>query len=158
MSGANDDPRPEIIRARPWHADALACLHARVFDDPWDGQAFAELLRQPGAKAFMARVGDPPEAVGLILGRVAADEAEILSLAVRMDRQRRGLAARLLSALHRAARRARARTLYLEVGAGNGAALAFYARRGFRACGRRAAYYQHPGRPAEDALVLYLAL
>jgi [ribosomal protein S18]-alanine N-acetyltransferase len=158
MSGTSDDPRPAIIRARPRHAGDLASLHARLFDDPWDGEAFAELLRQPGAKAFMARVGDPPEAVGLILGRVGADEAEILSLAVRPDRQRRGLAARLLSALRGAARRARARTLYLEVGASNGAALAFYARRGFRACGRRAAYYRHPGRPAEDALVLSLAL
>jgi ribosomal-protein-alanine N-acetyltransferase len=158
MSGIGDDSRPEIIRARPRHAKDLACLHARLFDDPWDGEAFAELLRQPGAKAFIARVGHPPEAAGLILGRVAADEAEILSLAVRTESQRRGLAARLLRALRRAVRRARARTLFLEVGASNGAALAFYARCGFRACGRRAAYYQHPGRPVEDALVLYLTL
>ena len=52
----------------------------------------------------------------------------------------------------------RAPVVDVEVGASNGAALAFYARCGFRACGRRAAYYQHPGRPVEDALVLYLTL
>jgi len=77
---------------------------------------------------------------------------------VRADRQRRGLAARLLGAMRRAAKRARARTIYLEVAAGNGAALSFYARRGFRACGRRASYYRRAGHPAEDALVLSLAL
>ena len=158
MSGVGDFPRLEIIRARPRHADNLASLHARLFDDPWDGEGFAEQLRQPGAKAFIARVGDPPEAAGFILGRVAADEAEILSLGVRADLRRRGLAARLLRAMRRAAKRARAHRLYLEVAAGNGTALSFYRGRGFRACGRRAAYYRRAGRPAEDALVLYLAL
>ena len=158
MSGSGEIPRLEIIRARPRHADDLAALHARLFEDPWDGEGFVELLRQPGAKAFIARVADPPEAAGFILGRVAADEAEILSLGVRVDRQRCGLAARLLGAMRRAAKRARARTIYLEVAVGNGAALSFYAQRGFRACGRRASYYRRAGRPAEDALALSLAL
>jgi len=158
MSRSAEILRLEIIRARPRHADDLAALHARLFEDPWDGEGFAELLRQPGAKGFIARVGTPPEAAGFILGRVAADEAEILSLGVRADRRRRGLAARLLGSMRRAAKRARARTIYLEVAASNGAALSFYARRGFRACGRRASYYRRAGRAAEDALVLSLAL
>ena len=113
MSGCGEIPRLEIIRVGQRHAEDLADLHARLFEDPWDGEGFVELLRQPGAKAFIARVADPPEAAGFILGRVAA---------------------------------------------GNGAALSFYARRGFRACGRRASYYRRAGRPAEDALVLSLAL
>jgi [ribosomal protein S18]-alanine N-acetyltransferase len=157
MNGVGQSPRLEIIRARPRHAGDLASLHARLFEDPWDGEGFAELLRQQGAKAFIARVGDPPEAAGFILGRVVANEAEILSLGVRTDRQRRGLAAHLLAAMRRAAKRGRAKTLYLEVAAGNGAALSFYARRGFRARGRRADYYRRAGR-SEDALVLSLAL
>jgi ribosomal-protein-alanine N-acetyltransferase len=95
--------------------------------------------------------------VGFVLGRLAADEAEVLSLGVAQAWQRRGLGRRLIEALARAAREMGARQLHLEVGAGNSAARALYAGLGFEESGRRRGYYVHPGMPPEDAINLRLA-
>jgi ribosomal-protein-alanine N-acetyltransferase len=148
----------EIVRATPAEADALANLHARVFEAAWDAGAFARLLQHPGAVAFIARRATAPDAVGFILGRLAADEAEILSLGVLSARRRQGVATRLVAALSDAARRAAARKIYLEVAADNGDAARLYAGLGFAEVGRRAAYYRSPTSSAQDALLLCLRL
>ena len=54
----------------------LASIHAEAFDAPWDAAAFSDLLAQAGVIACV-------ETDGFILIRVVADEAEILTLAVR---------------------------------------------------------------------------
>ncbi len=141
----------------------MARLHASLFDAPWDAASFEELLAHAGAIAFLARPQTTdarrrPEALGFILGRLAADEAEILTLAVARDWQRLGLGGRLVDALARAAKAKGARQLYLEVAAGNSAARALYAGLGFRESGRRRGYYVSPGAPAEDAVNLCLSL
>ncbi len=154
MSGAD----AQIVPAAPNDADALADAHARVFEAAWDQAAFARLLQRPGAVAFIARCASPPGAVGFILGQLAADEAEILSLGVISARRRQRIATRLVAALAGAARPAGARRLFLEVAADNSAAVHLYARLGFAEVGRRAAYFQSPARPAQDALLLCLTL
>jgi ribosomal-protein-alanine N-acetyltransferase len=150
--------RVEIVPAALNHADELARLHARLFEAPWDGDAFRKLLARAGAAAFIARVGEPGEAVGLVLAQAAADEAEILSLGVLSDRRRHGIATRLITAVSGAARRAEARKLHLEVAADNSAAIGLYTRLGFAEAGRRTAYYRTGQSAAEDALLLCLAL
>jgi [ribosomal protein S18]-alanine N-acetyltransferase len=83
--------------------------------------------------------------------QVVADEMHILDLAVRAERQRRGLARWLLEfALDQARRRGAARA-FLEVRRSNQAALALYRSLGFRVLAERRLYYRDPG---EDALVL----
>ena len=74
---------------------------------------------------------NPPATAGFILGRLIADEAEILTLGVCENRQRRGIGQRLVEALGRAARKAEARRLYLEVAASNATALRLYQKLGF---------------------------
>jgi [ribosomal protein S18]-alanine N-acetyltransferase len=153
----------QIVPATARHADDLARLHAPLFVAPWSAAGFAELLAHPGALAFLAVAGPAPaqgrqEAAGFILGRLAADEAEILSLGVALAWQRRGLGRRLVEELVRAATERGARRLCLEVGAGNTAARALYGGLGFRESGRRRGYYVHPGLPPEDAINLHLAL
>jgi [ribosomal protein S18]-alanine N-acetyltransferase len=96
--------------------------------------------------------------VGFVVGQLAADEAEILSLGVRADRQRHGIGRKLVEALARAVKKAEARRLFLEVGAGNTSALGLYRSLGFQEVGRRKGYYQHLGGSAEDALTLALNL
>lgn len=88
---------------------------------------------------------------GFLVGHVAADEFEILNLAVAKTRRRRGIATQLVSAALEFARTAGARQVYLEVRASNAGGIALYARMGFRVCGRRPNYYRHP---AEDAALL----
>lgn len=95
------------------------------------------------------------DVVGIIVTRVAADEAEILNLAVLPTLRRRGLARGLLLTALAAARAFNARRAFLEVRESNLGARAFYSRMGFTEFGRRRAYYQGP---AEDALILTLQL
>ncbi len=90
---------------------------------------------------------------GILIGRVAADEFEILNLAVGKARRRLGVATQLVSAALECARTAGARQAYLEVRASNEGAIAFYTRMGFRVCGRRPNYYRNP---VEDAVLLVL--
>lgn len=132
-------------------AARLAALHAEAFDAPWDSVAFENLLGQGGV--HLAEVPD-----GFILIRTAADEAEILTLAVRPAARRRGVGADLV-ALGAAEAAARGATrLFLEVADDNAAARALYARSGFVEAGRRPRYYARPDGSRRDALLLALNL
>jgi [ribosomal protein S18]-alanine N-acetyltransferase len=153
-----DYKHTSILWAASEHAEELARLHAGLFEKAWDTAAMHNLLGHPGSTAFLAKVGSPAETVGFVLGQLAADEAEILSLGVRADRQRHGVGRRLVEALGRAAKKAEARRLFLEVGAGNLAAFGLYRALGFKEVGRRKGYYERAGAPAEDALTLALDL
>jgi len=158
MTGDVDYRHVSILWAGPEHAAEIAQLHAGLFEKPWDAQAVGQLLKHPGSTSFLARLGSPPHAVGFIMSQLAADEAEILSLGVRKDRQRHGIGRRLVEALARAARKAEARRLFLEVGRSNAAAIGLYTALDFREVGLRKGYYEHAGAPPEDALILALAL
>jgi ribosomal-protein-alanine N-acetyltransferase len=91
--------------------------------------------------------------VGVLIGRIAADEFEILNLAVSKGNRRQGIATKLVRHAIDSAITEGARRSYLEVRASNAAGLALYARMGFQICGRRANYY---GNPPEDAVLLVL--
>ena len=132
-------------------AARLAVLHAEAFDAPWDADAFAALLTQAGV--FALGDGD-----GFILMRVVADEAEILTLAVRPAARRRGLGSRLVDEGRAAAAALGAARLFLEVADDNAPARAVYARAGFEEAGRRPGYYARPDGGRRDALILALNL
>ncbi len=132
-------------------ASVLAALHAAVFDDAWSVDAFEALLGSPGV--FALTKPDGRQAVGFILCRVAAEEAEILTLAAHPEHRRRGVATTLVRDAAKVAAKAGAHSLFLEVAEDNVAALALYARAGFEPMGRRAGYYAR-GAGRVDALVL----
>ena len=135
--------------ASPAFADALAAIHAAAFPrgEQWGRDALALQLELPGAFGFVSGEG------GFILARVAADEAEILTLAVHPAARRSGLGRRLVRrALNEAGGRGAA-SMFLEVSDRNAAAQALYAACGFAEIGRRRHYY--PGEV--DALVLRAA-
>jgi [ribosomal protein S18]-alanine N-acetyltransferase len=101
-------------------------------------------LSAPGAFGFVA------PASGLVLARTAADEAEILTLAVVPGCRRLGLGRALLRrAMAESACRGAA-SMVLEVAAPNAPAQALYAAEGFSHVGRRPRYYPC----GTDALVL----
>jgi ribosomal-protein-alanine N-acetyltransferase len=136
--------------ARPEDAPALAALHALAFPpaEAWGPDAMRLMLEMPGAFGLWR----PAE--GLVLARAATGEAEILTLAVAPAARRRGLGAGLLAAAMQGAILRGAAEMFLEVAAGNAAALALYAAAGFAEVGRRRRYYAS----GEDALVLRRAL
>ena len=139
-----------MIPAHPSHAAALAAIHAAAFPpaSAWDAPAFAAQLAAPGVFSLIQPEG------ALIVARVAADEAEILTLAVIPSSRRRGFGAALVREAARRAAALGATSLFLEVAETNVAALALYAGAGFRPVGRRPRYYPD----GADALTLRLRI
>lgn len=125
---------------------ALAVLHAAAFPpaEAWGAEAMALMLEMPGAFGLW-RPG-----AGLILARAAAGEAEVLTLAVLPSGRRRGLGTALLAGAMQGAVLRGATAMFLEVAAGNAAALALYRASGFAEVGRRRRYYAD----GADALVM----
>ena len=130
-------------------AEALARLHAACFTmpRPWSAAEIAALLASPHV---FVRMTDG----GFLLGRVIADEAELLTLAVDPALRRRGIARALLAQFLEVARDRGATRAFLEVAADNAAALALYLGSGFAEDGLRRGYYRQPDGGAVDALLL----
>lgn len=158
MAGQVELKHVSVLWANIDHAEDIARLHATLFDTAWDTPSIQGLLSHPGSTALIARVGHPQETAGFILAQLAADEAEILSFGVAKEFQRNGIGKKMLDGLARAAKRAEAKRLFLEVADDNIPALVLYSRSGFKEVGRRKAYYQRADGSKADALVLALAL
>lgn len=128
---------------------ALAAIHAACFTvpRPWSAAELAELIASPST--LLAEASD-----GFALARVAADEAELLTIAVRPEARGRGLGSALLRDVLTAAAARGAGRMVLEVAADNAAALALYRREGFAECGRRRGYYAAPDGRRIDALIM----
>lgn len=148
-------PGPVLRPVGPFDLDCLAVLHAACFPDPWSATTMATLLATPGSFGILSATPDQP--AGFALARVAADEAEILSIGVAPGWRRRGVARQLVAAVSVRAAESGARRLFLEVAADNHPARALYLREGFAQVGRRPRYYRRAGK-AVDALVLARAL
>lgn len=139
--------------------DEAAGIHREAFapagERGWTRQEMAELLASPGVAGLMLEFDG---AAGMAICRVAADEAELLTIAVRPAYRRRGAARRLLEAVLGHVREAGARCLFLEVAVDNPVARALYDSAGFRPAGNRPAYFSRSGRPPVDGLVMRLDL
>jgi ribosomal-protein-alanine N-acetyltransferase len=116
------------------------------------------MLAHPGSIALVATEGNAMEIGGFVLAQIAADEAEILTLGVTEGWRRQGIGVRLVEGIKRAAIRAGANALFLEVADSNTAARDLYARTGFVETGRRKGYYTHAGAAPEDAVIMRCGL
>lgn len=127
----------------------LASLHGRAFlgqGRGWSEAEFAGLLDSP--HVFVT--GD---ARAFALGRVIADEAELLTIATDPAWSRQGLGRACLAAYETQAVARGARISFLEVAADNAAARALYETAGYQEAARRAEYYRR-GAYSVDALIL----
>lgn len=130
--------------------EAMALLHARAFADgprPWSAAEFALLAAEPGVLVLV-------EPDGFAIGRLAGPEAELLTLAVRLDARRRGTGRALVAAFEAQARAQGAAEAFLEVAQSNTAARALYAGVGYAVVGERRGYVVGRDGTAVDALVL----
>jgi len=137
-------------------ADAEACaeLHAASFAYPWPASEFEALIASESIFAVTAIASRTNAVRGFSLARRAADEAEILTIAVAEPFRRHGIGAVLLQTqcAHLAA--AGVRSLFLEVGESNAPALALYSRFGFIRVGARRGYYQGSAQGGGNAVVM----
>jgi ribosomal-protein-alanine N-acetyltransferase len=148
-----------LLWAGPEQAPLIAKLHAELFSPAWSEESIQALLDHPASTAFTAMVGGAPKVcVGFVMAQLAADEAEILSVGVTPAWQRKGVGRKLIEGVARAAQRAEAKKLFLEVAADNDAAMELYRRAGFLGTGLRRGYYQRSGGTAVDAVTLALRL
>ena len=141
---------PVLSTATPLDAASFATLHAASFNRGWSEHEFEQLLTDRNVTADRALSGR--RNVGFVLSRRAADEAEILSVAVGRTWQGRGLARRMLDLHLRRLAGLGLRAVFLEVDEDNTSARRLYARAGFREVGRRPGYYAQSG--GKGALVL----
>ena len=133
-------------------AAAIARLHGASFRRGWSDDEVERLIGERNVVTHRATSGST--LAGFIMSRLAAEEAEILSVAVTRAYQGRGLARRLLDLHLRRIAGLGCRAVFLEVDEGNRAAIRLYDRAGFREVGRRDNYYPAAAGQAATALVL----
>ncbi len=149
-----DGKRVSLLWAGPERAGSIAAVHAKLFNPPWDEANVRGLLDHPAATSFVATLGSPNDVVGFIIGQIAADESEILTIGVAPECQRHGVGKMLVEGLVRAVQRAEVRRMFLDVATDNAAALHLYSKMGFTPSGVRKGYYARPGAAAVDAVTM----
>jgi ribosomal-protein-alanine N-acetyltransferase len=133
-------PQPTFVDARPRDAAAIAALHAVSFRRGWGEDEVYRLLLDGAVVAQRAVIRR--STVGFIMSRMAADEAEILSVAISPPRRGRGLSRPLLDFHLRFLAGRGTRAVFLEVDEQNEPACRLYRRARFQEVGRRQAYYE----------------
>ena len=131
---------PSLSEARPGDAAAIAGLHIASFQRGWGEDEVYRLLIENSVIAHRTMTGRTM--AGFILSRMAAGEAEILSVAIAQRQRGRGFSRPLLDLHLRRLAGLGTRAVFLEVDEHNAPARALYRRAGFRDVGRRQSYYQ----------------
>lgn len=116
------------------------------FREAWTRRQVEDSLLTPSTYLLLANAqGDScdvhEQAAGFVLARQAADEIELLLIAVRPECRGRGLGRRLLARFLESAERRAASKVFLEMRANNPAD-EFYRKSGFEQIGVRRDYYR----------------
>ena len=117
-------------------AARMVDIHAQSFHKGWDAEDMSAHIQKDLCFGF----GRPLD--GFIILSSAADQAEILTIAVDPSERRRGIARALLDIAETELVDNGVDTLFLEVAEDNEAAIKFYKGAGFEPIGRRRAYYK----------------
>ncbi len=151
--------RPEIVvrTASAQDAAMIAAIHGETFAQGWSDGEIEALMRQDNVTALIAQYRSAfghISATGFVLFRSAAEEAEILTIAVNPANQRRGIGRTLMDEAIRQLYAARIGSLFLEVDSGNAAAIALYEALDFVPVDERSGYYAQGPTAARGALVM----
>ncbi len=134
--------------------DEMAAIHKAAFQRqrPWSAAEFEELH----SSEFVFSVEATQDCFAL--GRIIADEAELLTIATHPDAQRKGLATACLTDFLDVCRERQAESVFLEVDEKNLAAQVLYRSFGFVEIGRRRNYYRLPTGNLCDAIIMALGM
>jgi [ribosomal protein S18]-alanine N-acetyltransferase len=143
-----------ILPALPSDAADLAALHAQALPPGWPAADFAAYCA--AENRIVLKASDAAGLLGFAVLQIAADEAELLSIAVAKEAQQRGIGSAILAACVAACELKNISYLYLDVAEGNGAALKLYGKFGFEVLARRPNYYQTGRAKPETALIMRL--
>ncbi|WP_421854800.1 ribosomal protein S18-alanine N-acetyltransferase [Oricola sp.] len=145
-----------VDKAERNHTRRMAELHAFSFTRPWTDGEFDDLLDQKTVYGFTARElrWGKTDILGFVLVRAAADEAEILTIAVAPRWQGRGIGRRLMDKVLARAHGDRTESVFLEVDENNNPAVRLYRKLGFIQVGGRPDYYRDSAGQRSSALVM----
>lgn len=130
-------------------AGDMAMIHAAAFAGaarPWSAAEIHGLLAARGV--FVVTSGD-----GFALGRLIADEVELLTIAVHPQAQGSGQGRALLQRFETTGTTRGGATAFLEVAADNASAIRLYTRAGYQITGQRKGYYRHGDRVVDAQLM-----
>lgn len=127
-----------------------------AFGEAWNRRQVSDALVLPNTHYLLASAdgGHPredQEAAGFLMSRGAADEEELLLIAVRPEHRGKGVGSALLQRFFAAAEARGASRLFLEMRDGNPAE-SLYRRTGFEPVGRRRNYYRGAAGGPLDAI------
>ena len=134
-------------------ADTLARLHAEGFHTGWPREDFAAYIAGDETPVYVA-CDARRRIAGFAMLRLAADEAELITIAVERRWRNKGIGRALLRALSEDLTTTAARRLFLEVAADNQPALQLYTRHGFVRVSERQGYYARPNGQPATAIVM----
>ena len=165
-------------------AELLTDIHRESFHHYWNSDAFSDFFSVQGTLALVAEISpspswgegrggglpgkpslvnphpNPPPETGegivcaMAVYRIQYEQSDIITLAVRPEWRRKGIARTLLDEILRSVREKGAKSLFLDVEEGNRAAIALYEAAGFHQIGRRKLYYRQKDGSYTDALVM----
>ena len=138
---------PQILRLDPSWLQACVALDQRALNGLWTAEQWRRELDDP--RRLCIGLVASEILLGVACGWLVADELHITAVAVDPALRRSGHGGLLLQALLQRARQRDAVHATLEVASDNVAALALYARAGFRTAGTRSGYYSD----GRDALI-----
>src|SRR3954451_17919876 len=147
-SGGTAVIEPATVR----EAARLAELHSASFHRGWGESEFENMLTERNTLVHRLRVGR--KTIGFAVSRLAADESEILSIALDAGYRGRGLSHNLLLTHLGHLVGHGARSSFLEVEENNQPARRLYERAGYAVVGRRERYYQQAGGEQLNALLM----
>ncbi len=137
IRSASEDDLPQIVE-----------IANNSFILPWSPKSFRAELSQKNSSLKVAEFKG--EIIGYIIYRIIADEGEILSIAVKPNWRKKGVATKILSNALAEIKKT-AKNCFLEVRVSNTEAIRLYEKAGFKIRGIRKNYYQIP---EEDALIM----
>ena len=119
-----------------------------TYGEAWNHHQCRSMLLMPSAKLLVARKTD--SICGFVISRQAADEEELLMIAVSPEYQSQGVGYLLLDHMFRVARKDQVSAVFLEMRTDNPAAK-LYEKFGFRKIGLRKDYYTGPNKEKFNA-------
>jgi [ribosomal protein S18]-alanine N-acetyltransferase len=134
-------------------ASDLARIHAQGFYRGWPSAEFASFLSEADTPVYVA-CDAKRKIAGFALVRIAADEAELLTIAVDPKWRGKKIGQALLKAVFDDLMMSPARRMFLEVSEDNTAAIKLYGKQGFATISSRKGYYAKPDGSAATALVM----
>ena len=133
-----------------------------AYGEAWTRRQVSDALLLGNCRYLLAdQHGNKPlpgvRAAGFAMSRRAADEEELLLLAVSPEFRRSGIATRMLTRMSDSSRELGVTKLFLEMREGNPAEF-LYRNFGFAPIGRRPAYYKLSNGSRKDAITFALTL